>query len=460
MADKDRRSPRKVEIQSKRRLVDDFFQLDEVVVAHEKFDGSMSEPKRTLVFERGDSAAALLFNPFERKVILIEQFRLPTVAKPGLRSSHGWLIETPAGIIQKDEDAEECIIREIEEETGYQVTRLTPVAGFFSSPGGSSEYIHLYYAEVRSGDRQSKGGGVARDREDIRIEEYPLNLFLQMLANREFHDPKVIIAGQWLRDRQNRRPELAKVNEVTEYGLMDATGKQTGRSIGYISGDIANVHGIDVWVNPENTDMIMDRFFGRSISAAIRYLGARKHPGTHRVQEDTIGNALKEQMGRRPFVKPAFVLHTTPGELEREPHKVRRIFHVAAAHGQIGDSTMTGDVALPVGKGVTTNLKILEDCVTNVLNEIEIASNWPPGFSVEPYRSVVFPIMGTGESGLFVAEVAERLVARAIEFFQTRQHTHLRRILFLAYSAADETILDEILQSDANRSRLALISEE
>lgn len=459
MADAERGDPHRVEVLSTKRVLDDFFKVDEVVVNFEKFDGSMSGPARRLVLERGDAAAALLFNPFESKVILVNQFRLPTHTK---RGSNGWLLETAAGIVEPDsgEEPEDCIIREIAEETGYQVTRLTPVAGFYSSPGGSTEYVHLFYAEVRTGDKKGKGGGAKREQENIQTEEFPLNLFLQMLANREFHDPKVIIAGQWLRDRQNCRPEPPHQNDVTEFGFVGQDAKLTGKIVGYISGDIASVRGIDVWVNPENTDMIMDRFFGRSISAAIRYLGAKKYPGTLRVQEDTIGIALREQMGPRPFVKPSYVLQTTSGDLALKPRNVRRIFHVAAAHGQIGDSAMTGDLAMPIGKGVTTNIKIFEDCVTNALNEIELASNWPAGFSAEPYRSVIFPIMGTGESGLFVEEVADRLVAKAIEFFEKRPRAHLQRIYFLAYSAADENILDEIMRSPVNREKLTPISKE
>lgn len=458
MAESKKPEPYQVEVISSERKLDDFFKVDAALVRHWKFNGDWSEPKRTLVFERGDAAAALLYNPSERKVILINQFRLPTRGKFG---GKGWLTETAAGIVRTDIDEapEDCIIREISEETGYQVTHLAPVAEFFASPGGSSEIIHLFYAEVRTGDKKDKGGGVARDREDIAVEEYPLNLFLQMLANREFRDPKVIIAGQWLRDRQNRTNQLASASEATDFRLLDASGKATDKIIGYINGDIANVHGIDVWVNPENTDMIMDRFFGRSISAVIRYCGARKYSGTQRVEEDTIGNALRAEMGKRPFVKPAFVVHTTSGELARAPHAVRRIFHVAAAYGQIGDTTVTGEISGPVGQGATTNIKTLEQCVLNVLNEIEIASNWPAGFSAEPYRSVIFPIMGTGESGLFVDAVAERLVAKAIAFFEGRPKAHLQRIYFLAYSAADENILDEIMRA-TNKHKLEPLGGE
>ena len=463
MADDNVRLPRRVDGISKKRLLDDFFKVDEYIVNHERFDGEMSGDKRILVFERGDSAAALLYNPFERKVILVNQFRLPTFEKAG---SLGWLTETAAGIIGKEipgETAEQCIIREIQEETGYQVTRLTPVATFFPSPGGSTELIHLFYAEVRAADRESKGGGVEREKEDIKIEEYALPQFLQMLANREFHDAKVIIAGQWLRDRQDRvqsiadeaKPKLFELTAPVEKSAVAQDARAlaagapaaaaaragAGRHVGYFTGDIGNVRHVDVWVNPENTDMIMDRFFGRSVSATIRYLGAKKYPDGQRVEEDTIGNALRAAMDGCPFVRPAFVIPTTPGELAGKKNNVKQIFHVAAAFGQIGDGGPTSGVRGP-GKGVTTTLKTLEQCVLNVLAEMDRASRWPSA----GYRSVIFPIMGTGDGGLFVGEVAAHLVAKAIEYYETHPKTNIRHVFFLAYSAADEAILADLMQ--------------
>ena len=48
-----------VNVSRRARLFDDFFQIDEAEVAFERFNGSMTLPLRRLVFERGDSVAAL-----------------------------------------------------------------------------------------------------------------------------------------------------------------------------------------------------------------------------------------------------------------------------------------------------------------------------------------------------------------------------------------------------------------
>ena len=53
----------KVEIHKQTRLFDDFFTVDEILVAHEQHDGRVSSDQRRLVFERGEAVAALLYEP-------------------------------------------------------------------------------------------------------------------------------------------------------------------------------------------------------------------------------------------------------------------------------------------------------------------------------------------------------------------------------------------------------------
>jgi hypothetical protein len=54
---------RKVYIEKKTRLLDDFFKVEEVQLCYERFNGGMSPLVRRLNVERGDSVAVLLFNP-------------------------------------------------------------------------------------------------------------------------------------------------------------------------------------------------------------------------------------------------------------------------------------------------------------------------------------------------------------------------------------------------------------
>lgn len=189
---------KKVEIKRKKRVFDDFFKLDEVWVRYEKFDGSMGEPVRRLSFERGDAVAVLIYNIDRQCVILTNQFRYPAY-----NSGSGWMTEVVAGILERGEQPEDTARREIEEEIGYRVDRLIPVFTFYTSPGGSSERIFLFYAEVTDALRVSEGGGVAGEHEDIQIVEYPVDALWQALDNGAFSDAKTIIALMWFKQKMS-----------------------------------------------------------------------------------------------------------------------------------------------------------------------------------------------------------------------------------------------------------------
>jgi nudix-type nucleoside diphosphatase (YffH/AdpP family) len=199
---------RRVEILGRKRLLDAFFKVDEVTVSHETFKGGVSKPRSYLVLERGDAVAALLYDPDRGKVITVNQFRAPAV---DLSKDGGWLIEAVAGMINGSVDnaPEEtpfaCLVREVEEETGYKVSEAHPICNFFASPGGSSERIYLFYAEVRETDKVAQGGGLTSDGEDIQIVEFDREEFFAKLMAGEFEDPKLIIAGLWFMVKHAQR---------------------------------------------------------------------------------------------------------------------------------------------------------------------------------------------------------------------------------------------------------------
>ncbi len=193
---------RRVEICSQQRLFDDFFKIDELIVRHERYDGSMSNEERRLVFERGDAIAVLLFDRDDRSVVLVEQFRPPTLIahrRDDPVSTNGWIVELVAGMIDGGETAEEAAIREVFEETGYRIVDPRPIGKFFSSPGGSDERFFLYFARVGEAQRHGNGGGIVGE-EDIRVFQLGVDALFDRLTQGAIDDPKLAIAAYWLKD--------------------------------------------------------------------------------------------------------------------------------------------------------------------------------------------------------------------------------------------------------------------
>jgi ADP-ribose pyrophosphatase len=191
----------RAQVISRRRLLDDFFKVDEAEVSFERTDGSMTPPLRRLVFERGDSVAAVVRHRETGELLFTEQFRFPTLAK-----GTGWLLEVVAGMIDEGETPEAALRRELVEELGFDVVHLEPVASFFVSPGGSSERIWLHYAEVAESSRVAAGGGVAHEHEEIRKVRMSPDEARAALHDGRLADAKTIIGLQWLFARPQEDP--------------------------------------------------------------------------------------------------------------------------------------------------------------------------------------------------------------------------------------------------------------
>lgn len=169
------------------------FRIDELRLQHERYDGSMSAPITRLVLNRGDSVAILLHDPARRMVVLCEQFRPPT-----LDHGVGWLLELPAGMVEPGEPPEACARREVVEETGYPLTRIDHVATAYLSPGGSSERVHIFHAEVSVRDDAPLTAGLAGEGEDIRVVGLEVDDAFAKAKAGEIIDAKTLVALQWL----------------------------------------------------------------------------------------------------------------------------------------------------------------------------------------------------------------------------------------------------------------------
>jgi len=102
-------------------------------------DNNPTETHIREVYDRGNGAAILLYNNENKTVILTRQFRLPTYLN---KNQTGMMIEACAGMLDA-ENAEECIIRETEEETGYKINKVQKIFEAYMSPGAVTEILHF-----------------------------------------------------------------------------------------------------------------------------------------------------------------------------------------------------------------------------------------------------------------------------------------------------------------------------
>ncbi|WFR96387.1 NUDIX domain-containing protein [Rhizobium tumorigenes] len=154
-------------------------------------DGATHRLKRE-IYHRTPAATILLYDPHKETVVLVRQFRLAA----HLNGDPGWMIETPAGLLD-GEEPEAAIRREAMEETGYRVRDVRFLFKAYMAPGAVTEVVHFFAAVIDTGDRLSEGGGLVEEHEDIEVMEVPLSEALSMIETGAIIDGKTIMLLQW-----------------------------------------------------------------------------------------------------------------------------------------------------------------------------------------------------------------------------------------------------------------------
>ncbi|MEX0496157.1 NUDIX domain-containing protein [Raoultella terrigena] len=173
-------------------LSDNWYTLKTYTFELLRRDGRWQEQSRE-AYDRGNGAVILLYSREKKTVVLIRQFRFPV----WINGHDGFLIEAAAGLLD-NASPEERIIAEAQEETGFQVTRIEPVFTAYMSPGSVTEKLYFFIAEYSPDDRQTGGGGLAEEGEDIEVLEWPLEQALQAIRDGEIVDAKTIMLLQHL----------------------------------------------------------------------------------------------------------------------------------------------------------------------------------------------------------------------------------------------------------------------
>lgn len=175
-------------------LSDNWYILKKVTYDFLQADGSWQTYSRE-AYDRGNGATILLYNTDKKTVILTRQFRMPTFING---NESGMLIESCAGLLDKD-NAEDCIRRETEEETGYRLKGVRKIFESYMSPGSVTELLYFFIAEYEDSMKVADGGGVQHEQENIEVLETNFDVALKMIDNGEIKDGKTIMLLQYLR---------------------------------------------------------------------------------------------------------------------------------------------------------------------------------------------------------------------------------------------------------------------
>jgi ADP-ribose pyrophosphatase len=115
------------------------------------------------------------------KIVMITQFRYPF---------NKFMLEFPAGKLDKGEDPLHCAIRELEEETGYKSQNVLKLGEIYTTPGFCTEVLHLYFAkDLKPGYHKREEG-----EDGMEVFEFAFEEIEEKIRNGEINDAKTICA--------------------------------------------------------------------------------------------------------------------------------------------------------------------------------------------------------------------------------------------------------------------------
>lgn len=115
-------------------------------------------------------------------IILVRQYRYPY---------DEIMLEIPAGKLDHgdDEDAADCGLRELKEETGCTAGRIVPLGCIYPSPGFLTEVVHLFAAlDLTDGEMQPD------EDEFVEVVRLPIDEVEAMAERNEIRDAKTLVA--------------------------------------------------------------------------------------------------------------------------------------------------------------------------------------------------------------------------------------------------------------------------
>jgi GDP-mannose pyrophosphatase NudK len=153
------------------------------------------EPQRRQreIYDNGNSAVILPYDASRNTVLLARQLRMPIFLQDGIERS----VEACAGKLD-GENAERRIVKEMEEELGYRITKVQRLFELYVSPAAFMEKMVFFTCAYSPADKVSNGGGLKEEGEDIEVVETTLPQAAAMIAAGEIVDAKTVVLVQYL----------------------------------------------------------------------------------------------------------------------------------------------------------------------------------------------------------------------------------------------------------------------
>lgn len=180
-------------------ILDSWLRVEKVRLKHKLIERGWSGELQRELLVKQSAVGVLLFDPQRDEILLVRQFRIGVIDS----KQSPWLLELVAGLVDSGEEPADVVKREAMEEADCEPTDLIHICDYYSSPGASTEAIHLYCGRVDTG---SAGGvfGLDDEGEDIEVVVMRYDDVLSAVQSGQINNAMSLIAIQWLQLNKGR----------------------------------------------------------------------------------------------------------------------------------------------------------------------------------------------------------------------------------------------------------------